>query len=59
MEMPAMQGLMRDGVNFPNAFCTISICAPSRASLYTGRQPYVLANPHGGQLGMETSAARQ
>ncbi len=55
MEMPAMRALMADGTNFSNAFCTISICAPSRASLYTGRQPYVLANPRGGQLGMETS----
>ena len=55
MEMPALRALMADGTNFSNAFCTISICAPSRASLYTGRQPYVLANPRGGQLGMETS----
>jgi arylsulfatase A-like enzyme len=54
MELPAMRSLMADGVNFTNAFCTISICAPSRASLYTGRHPYVLANPGGGQLGMES-----
>ncbi len=54
MQLPAMRGLMADGVNFVNAFCTISICAPSRASLYTGRHPYVMANPGGGPAGMES-----
>lgn len=54
MQMPAMRSLMADGVNFTNAFCTISICAPSRASLYTGRHPYVVANPGGGAPGMES-----
>ena len=54
MDQPAMHSLMADGVNFTNAFCTVSICAPSRASLYTGRHPYVLANPGGGQAGMES-----
>ena len=54
MELPAMRGLMADGVSFTNAFCTISICAPSRASLYTGRHPYVMANPGGGPAGMES-----
>ena len=55
MDLPTMRSLMADGVNFTNAFCTISICSPSRASLYTGRHPYVLANPGGGQVGMESS----
>ncbi|MBI4874805.1 MAG: sulfatase-like hydrolase/transferase [Acidobacteria bacterium] len=54
MELPALRGLMAGGVNFANAFCTISICAPSRASMYTGRHPYVLANPGGGLSGMES-----
>ena len=54
MKLPAMRGLMADGVNFTNAFCTISICAPSRASLYTGRHSYVMANPGGGPPGMES-----
>ena len=54
MELPGMRGLMADGVSFTNAFCTISICAPSRASLYTGRHPYVMANPGGGPAGTES-----
>ena len=54
MKLPAMRGLMADGVNFTNAFCTVSICGPSRASLYTGRHPYVMANPGGGPAGMES-----
>jgi arylsulfatase A-like enzyme len=54
MELPAMRVLMADGVNFTNAFCTVSICAPSRASLYTGRHPYVMANPGGGPAGTES-----
>lgn len=54
MQLPAMRGLMADGVNFTNAFCAVSICAPSRASLYTGRHPYVMANPGGGPAGMES-----
>jgi arylsulfatase A-like enzyme len=54
MKLPGMRGLMADGVNFTNAFCTISICAPSRASLYTGRHPYVMANPGGGPAGLES-----
>jgi arylsulfatase A-like enzyme len=54
MELPAMRTLMADGVNFTNAFCTVSICAPSRASLYTGRHPYVFANPGGGPPGTES-----
>jgi arylsulfatase A-like enzyme len=54
MQLPALGRLAADGVSFHNAFCTVSICAPSRASLYTGRHPYVMANPGGGPAGTES-----
>ncbi|MCC6342704.1 MAG: sulfatase-like hydrolase/transferase [Bryobacterales bacterium] len=55
MEMPTIRALTAEGVNFTNAFCTVPICSPSRASMYTGRYPYVLANPGGGPEGQENS----
>ncbi|MFH5884512.1 sulfatase-like hydrolase/transferase [Halalkalibaculum sp. DA3122] len=39
---PLLDSLSKTGVNFKNAFVTLSICSPSRAALLTGR--YGLAN---------------
>ncbi|SHF84210.1 N-acetylglucosamine-6-sulfatase [Fodinibius roseus] len=34
---PSLDSLSRSGINFKNAFVTLSICSPSRAALLTGR----------------------
>lgn len=34
---PTLDSLSRSGINFKNAFVTLSICSPSRAALLTGR----------------------
>lgn len=39
---PSLDSLSRAGLNFKNAFVTLSICSPSRAALLTGR--YGIAN---------------
>ena len=36
---PHLQGLAESGVSFDNAYCNFPICAPSRASMLTGRLP--------------------
>ncbi|MGE3311108.1 MAG: sulfatase [Limisphaerales bacterium] len=40
---PHIDALARDGVRFANAFCTTSLCSPSRASILTG----LYASRHG------------
>lgn len=36
--MPHLEDLAASGVNFVNTYCNIPICAPSRASMFTGRR---------------------
>lgn len=40
-ETPNIDRLARDGMRFDAAFCTNSICTPSRASILTGTYPHV------------------
>jgi N-acetylglucosamine-6-sulfatase len=40
---PQIDSLAREGVRFEHAFCTTSLCSPSRASILTG----LYAHRHG------------
>ena len=54
LHLPTLHGLMNDGVFFRNAFDTVPLCAPSRASYLTGRYTYVLGNGERAPDGLET-----
>lgn len=54
VQIPAIRSLMQDGVFFSNAFCTVPLCAPSRASYLTGRYSYVQGNSERAPEGLET-----
>ena len=43
LKTPNMDRLGREGVHFANAFCTTSLCSPSRASILSG----LYAHQHG------------
>src|SRR5580765_3346556 len=43
VKTPNIDRIANEGVNFKNAFCTTSLCSPSRASLLSG----VYAHKHG------------
>lgn len=43
LKTPAIDRLAREGVRFANAFCTTSLCSPSRASILSG----LYAHSHG------------
>jgi hypothetical protein len=44
VKLPAIRSLMQEGTFFSNAFCTVPLCSPSRASYLTGRYSYVQGN---------------
>jgi arylsulfatase A-like enzyme len=54
MHLPTLHSLIRDGVFFRNAFATVPLCAPSRASYLTGRYTYVLGNGERAPDGLQT-----
>lgn len=41
VKTPAIDSLAATGVRFTKSYCTTPLCAPSRASLQTGRMPHV------------------
>jgi arylsulfatase A-like enzyme len=54
VRIPNIRSLMEDGTFFSNAFCTVPICAPSRASYLTGRYSYIQGNSERAPEGLET-----
>jgi len=41
LKTPNIDQIRKEGVYFENAFCTHSLCAPSRATILTGTFPYI------------------
>ena len=54
IRIPAIRSLMNDGCFFSNAFCTVPLCSPSRASYLTGRYSYILGNGEHAPDGLAT-----
>jgi arylsulfatase A-like enzyme len=54
VQIPAIRSLMQDGALFSNAFCTVPLCSPSRASYLTGRYSYIQGNGEHAPSGLET-----
>jgi arylsulfatase A-like enzyme len=54
VRIPNIRSLMADGTFFSNAFCTVPLCAPSRASYLTGRYSYIQGNGERAPEGLET-----
>ncbi len=54
VKIPNIRSLMTDGTFFSNAFCTVPLCAPSRASYMTGRYSYIQGNGERAPEGLET-----
>jgi arylsulfatase A-like enzyme len=54
VQIPHIRSLMQDGTFFSNAFCTVPLCAPSRASFLTGRYSYIQGNSERSPEGLET-----
>lgn len=53
VRLPAIRSLMNDGTFFSNAFCTVPLCSPSRASYLTGRYSYIQGNSERAPEGLE------
>ena len=54
VRLPAIRSLMREGTFFSNAFCTVPLCSPSRASYLTGRYAYIQGNGERAPEGLES-----
>lgn len=54
VRIPNIRSLMTEGTFFSNAFCTVPLCAPSRASYMTGRYSYIQGNGERAPEGLET-----
>lgn len=54
VHLPAIRSLMQDGTFFSNAFCTVPLCSPSRASYLTGRYSYIQGNSERAPEGLES-----
>lgn len=54
VRIPAIRSLMQEGTFFANAFCTVPLCSPSRASYLTGRYSYVQGNGERAPEGLQT-----
>lgn len=53
IRIPNIRSLMQDGTFFSNAFCTVPLCSPSRASYLTGRYSYIQGNSERAPEGLE------
>lgn len=53
IKIPNIRNLMQDGTFFSNAFCTVPLCSPSRASYLTGRYSYIQGNGERAPEGLE------
>ncbi|HET7346107.1 MAG TPA: sulfatase-like hydrolase/transferase [Acidobacteriaceae bacterium] len=54
VHLPAIRSLMQEGTFFSNAFCTVPLCSPSRASYLTGRYSYIQGNSERAPAGLES-----
>jgi arylsulfatase A-like enzyme len=54
VNIPNLRSLIADGTFFANAFCTVPLCAPSRASYMTGRYSYIQGNGERAPDGLES-----
>jgi arylsulfatase A-like enzyme len=54
VQIPNIRSLMHDGTFFSNAFCTVPLCSPSRASYLTGRYSYIQGNGERAPEGLTT-----